>query len=247
MKEFEKLFSKIAYRHTFMNVFDDFLTLTLCAFGMGRYEEEYLKTLEIYSKEEINIFPQLLGELVKYYTENSKSGSWVDGLGDFFMEHNGKFGRDARGQFFTPVHICQLLAEMTKPESGTINDCAVGSGRCLIAADRVHPQNRFNNFYVGVDVDPRCVKMCAINMQLYGMKGVVIHGNSLTLDIWGGYRVYLPETGLGVRKLSADECRQYLLTQKDAEPKKQAHKKEIPTPQPQKTTEQLRLFEILTS
>ena len=247
MKEFEKLFSQIAYRHTFMNVFDDFLTLTLCAFGMGRYEEEYLKTLEIYSKEEINTFPLLLGELVHYYTENSKDGKWVDGLGDFFMEHNGKFGRDAKGQFFTPVHLCDLMAKFTEPTKGTINDCAVGSGRCLIAADRLHPQNRCNNFYVGVDVDPRCVKMCAINMTLYGMKGTVIHGNSLSLDIWGGYRVYLPETGLGVVKLTANECRQYLFTRKDAKRKKHAPNKIISKTIPDKTPDQLKLFEILSS
>ncbi len=242
MKEFEKLFAKIAYRHTFMNVFDDFLTLTLCAFGMGRYEEEYLKTIEIYSKEEIKIFPLLLGELVNYYTQKSEGGSWVDGLGDFFMEHNGKFGRDARGQFFTPIHLCDLMAQFSQPKEGTIYDCAAGSGRCLIAADRLDPKNRYNNFYMGVDVDLRCVKMCAINMTLYGMRGAVIHGNSLSLDIWGGYRVYLPDTGLGVVKLNAHEAKQHLVTSKPKQEKKHVH---VLKQQSEKTPEQLKLFEIL--
>ncbi len=227
-----------------MTLFDDFLTLTLCAFGMGRYEKEYLQTLKPYSKEEINIFPQLLAELVNYYTVKSSSGGWVDGLGEFFEEHNGKFGRDARGQFFTPPQLCDLMARMHEPVKGKINDPAAGSGRCLIAVDRLHPQNRYNNFYIAQDVDLRCVKMCAINMQLYGMRGAVIHANSLSLDIFGGYRVYMPDTGLGVVKLSIQECYNYMFEPKQKEEKKHVHKI---SPQPQQTPEQLRLFEILTS
>lgn len=45
---------------------------------------------------------------------------------------------------------------------------------------------------------------------MFGMKGVVIHMNSLSLDIYGGYRVYLPETGLGIKPLSMAQCHQYV-------------------------------------
>jgi len=246
MKQFNRLFAEIAYRHDFMRVFDDFLTLTLCAFGMGRYEDEYLQTLKTYNKKEVQIFPQLLGALVEYTTRKSELGGWADGLGDFFQEHNGKFGRDARGQFFTPTHLCDLMAQINSPCNGNINDPAAGSGRCLIAADRLDPNNRFNNFYTAQDVDRRCVKMCAINMVLYGMKGVVLHMDSICLNIHGGYRIYLPETGLGAMQLSADECRQYVFTKREkTTPIKEAAPLETPinTGIPQQTE----LFKILSA
>jgi len=244
MKDFNRVFEQLAYRHQYMTVFDDFLTLTICAFGMQRYEEEYLKTLENYNEKEKHLFPQLLGALVQYYTEGSIKSSWVDGLGEFFEEHSGKFDRSARGQFFTPTHICDLLAEITQPKGSSVNDCAAGSGRCLIAADRLDPNNRFQNFYTAQDIDHRCVKMCVINMVLYGMKGVVIHMDSICMNIYGGYRVYMPETGLGVIKLTPEECNYYLFEQVEKTTPKKAEPKPL---QHQHTPEQLELLKILTA
>jgi len=250
MNEFNKIFAGLAYRHSFMNVFDDFLTLTICAFGLGRYEAEYLETIKRYDKKEINLFPQLLSALVMYYTDHSTGGGWVDGLGEFFEEHNGKFGRDARGQFFTPPQLCDLMAMITNPTNGSINDPAAGSGRCLIAVDRLNPNNRLQNFYVAQDVDNRCVKMCVVNMVLYGMKGAVLHMNTISLEVFGGYRVYLPDVGLGVVKLSKNECWQYITTTQTEEKKNEVHKNIIQQPESlikQGTAKQLELFKILTS
>jgi len=241
MKEFNAIFGKLAYRHNFMKVFDDFLIMTLCAFAMGKEEPLYHQTIKAYTPEEINLFPQLLGALVDYYQRRAESGGWVDGLGEFFEEHNGKFGRDALGQFFTPTHICDLMAQVSGAENGNVLDPAAGSGRCLIALDRLQYDNRLKNFYVAADIDARCVKMCTINMALYGMKGAVIHMDSIKMEIFDGYRVYLPETGLGVQRLNANQCRSFMITDKTP----QAIKPEPePEPQPEKP-KQLKLFEIL--
>jgi type I restriction enzyme M protein len=239
MKEFNAIFQKLAYRNEFMRVFDDFLTLTLCAFGMGRYEAKYLETIKHYNRDEINLFPHLLGALVNYYESRAAGGGWVDGLGEFFEEHNGKFGRSALGQFFTPPQICDLMAQINGTENGTINDPAAGSGRCLIALDRLHPDNRLKNMYYAMDLDARCVKMCAINFVMYGLKGFVVHMDSIKQDIFSGYRVYLPETGLGVVQLSAEQCRQIIMTERQTE----ATPIE-PQPAPVKP-QKLKLFEIL--
>ena len=214
MKEFNKIFSQIAYRYSTMQVFDDFLCLAICALSCKRMEDEYLRIIKGYSKEEITLFSNLLGALIlDYEKQSSQSGAWFDGLGEFFMENNSKFGQDARGQFFTPEPVCTMLALMTgeQGEEEPKNECrildpAAGSGRMLIAMDRLKPNNRFDNFYVAADIDSRCVKMCTLNMFLYGLKGAVIHMNSITMEVWGGYRVYLGDTGLGIRPLSIQEC-----------------------------------------
>jgi hypothetical protein len=223
MKEFTKLFNQMAYRHDFMRAFDDFLTMAICAFSMGRMEPLYLDTIKGYSKDELNLFGNLLGSLiVEYENRSTNCGAWYDGLGDFFMDNNSKFGQDARGQFFTPDHICDMMAKITNGDDGLserkICDPACGSGRMLIAFDRISPKYRYENFYVGGDVDLRCVKMCVLNMYLYGLKGAVVHMNSLSMEIWGGYRIFMPETGLGIRPLDKNQCLQYFLQSNEDEP-----------------------------
>ncbi len=119
------------------------------------------------------------------------------------------------GQFFTPVEVCQMMAQITaKDNSGeTIADPTCGSSRCLIAHSRTKPNNRLNCFYYGMDLDSRCVNMSVLNFVMFGMKGVVIHMDTLANKIYGGYRIFLPETGLFVKPLTVNECAQYLYTE----------------------------------
>ncbi len=220
---FQKLFDALLYRHDVPTVFDDFLTLTLSALAIGRAESVYEETIKRYRPEDQAMFGKMFAELFLAYDERSSpDGGWTDILGHFFEEYNGKFGRDARGQFFTPESVCNFMAQIVTdgPSEGTINDCAVGSGRNLIAHSRTHPSNRTNCFYVGQDIDHRCVKMTAINMAMYGMRGVSIHMDTLRMEIWGGYRVWLPETGLGVQPLTKQQCISFLMAEREeTEPK----------------------------
>jgi hypothetical protein len=243
MKEFQGLFNQIAYRHDFMRVFDDFLTMSICAFSFGRMEDIYLETIKGYSKEELNLFGNLLGALIlEYENRSSDCGAWYDGLGDFFMDNNSKFGQDAKGQFFTPEPICNMIALTTAGEDNLnerrILDPAAGSGRLLIAFDRTNPRYRLENFYVACDIDSRCVKMCTLNFFLYGLKGAIIHTNSLTMEIWGGYRVYLTDTGLGIRLLDKYECLSFLVHPKSEEPEQEP--KQDRHPEPVKTIQVLK-------
>jgi len=214
MKAFSKLVEQVAYRHDMSTVFDDFLTMALCAFSYGQQEELYLKTIKRYDTNELQLLAATLAAMIGEYDQRSQDGKWCDVLGEFFEEHNGKFGRDARGQFFTPPSLCDIMARMAADDATLkerkINDPCVGSGRTLIAMDRTHARNRLYNFYVGQDIDGRCAKMFALNLKMYGMKGVSIHMNSISGEIFGGYRIYLPELGGQVRCMSSDECARYV-------------------------------------
>lgn len=218
-----KALQKIAGRHHFTNVFDDFMQMAICAFAMGRMEDVYLSIASKYNKEEMSMFCQALAEMVKEYEDGmNPDGSWIDLLGNVFEETNSSFTASASGQFFTPPTVCNFMAQITcgpdECASGiTVNDCACGSGRNLIAHSRLHPNNRLNTFYVGQDMDKRCVNMCVLNLFMYGMKGIVIHMDTLGMKIFGGYRVYLADTLMGIAPLSVSDCYQFLTTSKDAE------------------------------
>lgn len=214
-----KTLEAIAYRHDFTRVFDDFLMIAVCSFSMQRMEKIYFETIKGYNKEELSLFAKALAALIFEYTEKSSGGGdWYDLLGQLFEEQNGKFTRDLGGQFFTPNAVCDLMAKMTYEENEeeiTVSDPTCGSGRNLIAFDRTNANNRFKNFYVGMDLDSRCVKMSVLNLFLFGMRGAIIHMNTLSLEIYGGYRIYMPETGMGIMPLTSSQCLRYVMEEKE--------------------------------
>jgi len=88
--------------------------------------------------------------------------------------------------------------------------------------------------------------MSVINYVMHGMKGVVIHMNALTLEIYGGYRIYLPETGLFVKPMTIEQCKYYLFSAKEkqtkVEEKTQIERKPTQTGANESKPSQLTLF-----
>lgn len=221
VQNFNKVIDQFSRKHQVRSIFDDFLLMSVAAFTRGQMEKEYLECASRYDKNELALFGQMLGALVMDYDNATRdNGEWDDILGDWFMQHNSEASR--MGQFFTPVSLCNLMARMSSDKivNGIVNDCSAGSSRNLIAHARLNPQNRFNYTYVAQDLDRRCILMSVINYIMFGMKGVVIYMNTLSMQVYFGFRIYLPETGLGVLKLSEQECLNYITTKSD-EPKQQ--------------------------
>ena len=176
----------IAHRHgSREQIFDDFLTMAVCALAGGTREEEYLQVVKPYcegqqGKRSVDRLATLFADVVRIMDETR-----ADLLGDIFQ---GAITRGQHGQFFTPDPICELMARLADhDEPGkTVCDPCCGSGRILLAAAEIDR----NRFFVGQDTDLRCVKITAINLALWNLYGRVIWGNSLTND---RKRVY--ETG----------------------------------------------------
>ena len=116
---------------------------------------------------------------------------WVDLFGDYFMEYGAN--KKDRGQCFTPVSVCELLASLSLSRNkGTdfdnmrhyvpgfgrkvvVNDCACGSGRLLLAAGSTyrHITHKNDVYLVASDIDDRCCKQSAINLLVHGFYGEV--------------------------------------------------------------------------
>jgi len=183
IKKFTATFNKIAHSKSEDSVFTDFLDMVICALSLGQYEEEYLSIVRKYKREEVDLFCELLAELL-IIMDNDGAGL-KDCLGEFFQSH---ISRGKNGQFFTPESCTDLMAAMTISKGDTAKtflDPCCGSGRILLSAAKV---SRSNYFY-GADIDIRCVKMTAINLCLNGLQGEVSHQNSLSGEHWGGYSI----------------------------------------------------------
>ena len=180
---FEQLLEPLTRRHGVHSVFSDFLTLLVCAFSLGQREEEYLKTIRKYEKPEAYKISEALAALVVEMTGDGTG--MVDVLGDYF-EQFLSYGKN--GQFFTPQHLCDMMARLMNPTTPLerILDPACGSGRMLMAMAKV---NRFATFF-GADNDRNCAMMCAINMCLNGMYGEVAWMNSITNQFYAAWHIH---------------------------------------------------------
>jgi len=157
----------------------------------GIYEERYLQIANKYKSEKeignrpIDFFANAWNKLFKETLEKQK-----DILGDIYQ---GRITMGEAGQFFTPEHITEAMAEMqiTEDNKNIIDPCC-GSGRFLISANK---KNK-NCYLNGIDIDNRCAKMCAINMWIFDCNATVRQGNPLTnefynqCDIRKGWFIY---------------------------------------------------------
>lgn len=187
LKSFHKLFMKfIGKGHEARRVFDDLLEYIL----MGFIVDKSMEWDKRYSKDEIELFYKLYMEWIKVMNEMLNSDmDWYDLWGVYYEAVIlSKMGREGSGQFFTPQNICDLMAVMISPGEdvqGNVGDPACGSGRCLLS---YHVQNP-GCFIVAEDLDRTCVLMTILNFMVHGVDGLVIWGNSLSLEVFEAWRV----------------------------------------------------------
>ncbi|MEO0472674.1 MAG: N-6 DNA methylase [Bacteroidota bacterium] len=232
-----------AHGYNLSSAFSDVLEMLVCEFTphqldpdtqqlRGRYTDKYLAVVKRYDPDHVRkYYPPLCKAIFAVYdTEVTAEGGWCDPLGDYFEQTASQKDRSWKGQFFTPPSVCELMAALTGPAQeehqtdASLLDPACGSGRCLIAYDRSIPP-RSNNFYVGVDIDARCVQMAAINFFFHGMRGVLICGNSLSMEMRFGYRVWHPLMGIGIEHLDEQDCLSFLVSRRHTD----ANNQDIPT------------------
>jgi hypothetical protein len=199
-KEFINLVSLNSRRYRTHEVFRDFcelaaLTLSNVVDLLQREEREarYMSIVARYEPQEIARFPQMLAVVTM-----ALETEFHDCLGQLFMAL--ELGDHWKGQFFTPYHVSYVMANLTLNnvtasinERGffSMNEPTVGAGAMVIATAQAlldKGQNYQRVMHVTAqDIDQTAVHMCYIQMSLLHIPGVVILGNSLSVEsreIW---------------------------------------------------------------
>ena len=200
-KEFLDVFKQFSSRHRSWDIWRDFITMFACSLSnptdKEHYDERealYLRTIKKYNKKEQELFPELAAHTVMALEKNPEQ----DFLGSIFMSLN--LGNEHNGQFFTPYHVCELMAEVTmedvvqkvkKDGYISIHDPCCGAGATLIAGihaarkrlekEKLNYQNHI--LVAAQDIDMIVALMCYIQISLLGVAGYVKIGNSLTEPI----------------------------------------------------------------
>lgn len=143
-------------------------------------EHMYLDTIRKYTKEEVQLFVEMLGMLAETLEEPS------DVLGQVYMESG--MGSKAAGQFFTPYHLSELCAELSLLEPDDdgiyrINEPSCGGGGMIIAAAAVLKKKGVDYqrkmHVVAQDLDWKGVYMCYLQLSLLGIDAVCVQGDTL--------------------------------------------------------------------
>lgn len=188
--------NKMAGKYSAYEVFTDWIRMTAICISNATQpvhsrlwenrEALYLDTARRYAPEEVESFCRMTGMLTKALEENMQ-----DVLGLVYMKSG--MGSAAAGQFFTPPHVQELLADLMIQRRGdgrySIYEPSCGSGGMIIAAASTlkKQDESFQNrlYVVAQDIDLKGVYMTYIQLSLLGIKAVCIQGNSLgKKDIW---------------------------------------------------------------
>lgn len=203
-RDFIKVFNRLSYRHNPWTVWQSFINMSACSIANAvdhrpetwkAREESYLATAKAYDKEELDGIAALLGLTVKALEENPAQ----DFLGNLYMSLD--FGRGWSGQFFTPWHVAEFMAqielangvvfsELEKQGYISVNDPACGAGCMLIAfAQACRRMEKINYqrqvLFVGQDIDRVVAQMCYIQLSLLGCPGYVVVGDTLARPTCG--------------------------------------------------------------
>lgn len=217
-------------RHSLWSVFEDWLKV--CAISISNSvdwnhreerEQQYLETINKYTPDEQKILVETFSELVvALEREHTKSGP-TDLLGKVF--HSLELHNKYHGQFFTPFHICEFMGHVALGDGGeagnavsgalsqkgyvSVCEPCVGSGGMVLGFASAMHREKLNYCEQMVayccDIDIKCVYMAYLQLSLYGIPAIIIHGNSLTLEEWSQWYtpVYMLR-GWPLRERTAD-------------------------------------------
>lgn len=202
LDKLESLEGKYSIKEIFMD-FLNYSALYISNIYDGIHlKERYEKMENLLHKYEGKVsLHSCLQSLTKAIQINQKNGNIRDILGTIF-ETIG-LSNEYNGQFFTPENISRMMAkimigsklkELEKKPYITVCDPCIGSGRMLMAYANEMQDLGYNYCInmagLAVDIDMTCVFMSYVQLSLYGIPAVVIHGNSLLVEEWS--RWYTP-------------------------------------------------------
>lgn len=179
-----KTMQSMTGKYGIYNIFEDWVCMMAMAYAnqvvySQKREDLYLDTLNKYNDQERQKFFEMFAWLVDW-----AEVQMTDMLGYIYMHL--EIGSKAHGQFFTPYHLCRLMAKLESfnGEIVTVNEPSCGAGGNIIALAEAMKERGINYQQklevVCQDIDTKAVYMTYVQMCLYGIPAIVYQSNTLT-------------------------------------------------------------------
>ena len=183
MNDFEKHFEKLARTDDASILWINWLDWVIDQNLITNHN----RNLDFKGNEEM--YFELYQDWIQIVSDELEKGDkyYYDYLGVFYEDViQSKYKAGTNGQFFTPPCVSKLMAKtLMQNTGGVINDCACGSGRLLLDASSDNP----TAILIGQDLDPVACKMAVLNFYVSGVRGSIIHQNTLSMECFEAWRV----------------------------------------------------------
>ena len=185
MSKFEKIFEKLVRVNDRSIIWNNWLDYCINLNLMSNHQYD----IDFHGNEEE--YAEMLSEWLLQLSQDLEEKPYSDMLGMFYEELVTSHSKSKHmGQFYTPEDVTKLMTELAlevnENTMGMVNDCACGSARMLLSA---HVKSKRNLICIGQDLDEVSCKMATLNFWSHGVRGSILHQNTLTLDFYQGWRV----------------------------------------------------------
>ncbi|MHB8277473.1 MAG: N-6 DNA methylase [Candidatus Humimicrobiaceae bacterium] len=147
--------------------------------AMESIEEDYETLRGVLPKEEyLELDNEILGQLLRALNpEELKkvSGDVFGRIYEYFLTQFADQKAHDGGEFFTPVSLVTLIANVLEPKKGTVLDPACGSGGMFVQSanfvEKLHqnPNDKLN-FY-GLEKNATTINLAKMNLAVHGLVG----------------------------------------------------------------------------
>jgi hypothetical protein len=216
-KDFIRALESLSRSRNRWDIFRDWTEMAACALYNGihqdpKVEEQYLAIAKRYNADELKTLCEMLAIATSALYEDPR-----DFMGEVY--EGAMLANENHGQFFTPYDVSKMMAQLSVTAEDiprgkiiTISEPACGAGGMIIAIIEVLKSFDVNYaadvFVEARDIDATCARMCFIQMSLLGISGVVICGNTITLETYWTWPTAAYELNLVGPRLAAQRRRE---------------------------------------
>jgi len=127
-----------------------------------------------YQELEKSVLGQLLRTLNPEELKNA-SGDVFGRIYEYFLTQFADLKAHDNGEFFTPISLVSLIANVLEPESGTVLDPACGSGGMFVQSarfvERRHGNPTEKLTFRGLEKNATTIRLAKMNLAVHGLEG----------------------------------------------------------------------------
>lgn len=147
--------------------------------AMESIEADYENLAGTLPKEEYkSLDDDVLGSLIRTLNPEALRNATGDVFGriyEYFLTQFADLKAHDNGEFFTPVSLVSLIANVLEPERGVVLDPACGSGGMFVQSAHFVERREANpaerlTFY-GLEKNPTTIRLAKMNLAVHGLEG----------------------------------------------------------------------------
>jgi type I restriction enzyme M protein len=147
--------------------------------AMESIEADYKNLRDVLPKSEYQELDNgVLGQLLRTLNPDELKATSGDVFGriyEYFLTQFADLKAHDNGEFFTPVSLVSLIANVLEPEGGTLLDPACGSGGMFVQSARFVEQRHQNPTekltFRGLEKNATTIRLAKMNLAVHGLEG----------------------------------------------------------------------------